>query len=79
MFGLIEHFKARNDPHRVEIPPTLDWSAQALAGAHDCMVRVVKTLSETFGVAPEPTVETLVREWHYAWTEPREEAQPERE
>lgn len=71
MFGLIEHFKARNDPHRVEIPPTLDWSAQSLSGAHDCMVRIVKTLSETFGVAPEPTVETLIKEWHYAWTEPR--------
>lgn len=71
MSALMEHFKAANDPHRVEVPPTLDWSRQALTGAHDCIVRVVKTLSETFGVAPEPTVETLVKELHYAWTEAR--------
>ena len=71
MSALIEHFNAANDPHRVEVPPTLDWSTQTLSGAHDCMVRVVKTLSETFGIPSEPTVETLVREWHYAWTDPR--------
>ena len=71
MSGLMEHFEVTKDPHRIEIPPSLAWSTQALSGAHDCMVRVVKTLSETFGVLPDPTVETLVKEWHYAWTEPR--------
>jgi hypothetical protein len=71
MSGLLEHFEVTHDPHRIEVPPTLAWSTQALSGAHDCMVRVVKTLSETFGVAPDPTVETLVKEWHYAWTDAR--------
>jgi hypothetical protein len=71
MSGLLEHFEVTHDIHRIEVPPTLAWSTQALSGAHDCMVRVVKTLSETFGVPSEPPVDTLAREWHYAWTEPR--------
>jgi hypothetical protein len=82
MYGMMRHFGA-NDPHRVEVPPTLRWSKEALSGAHHCMVGVVRTLSQTFGVAPEPTVGVLEREWQYAWTEPRQaqpegQAQPER-
>jgi hypothetical protein len=71
MSGLLRHFDASRDPHRVEVPPTPDWSAQALSGAHHCMVRVVQTLGQTFGTASEPTVETLEREWCYVWTDPR--------
>jgi hypothetical protein len=77
MYGMMRHFDASRDPHRVEVPPTLDWAAQALSGAHHCMVRVVTTLGQTFGVAPEPTVEVLEREWRYAWPDPRKQAQPE--
>src|SRR5260370_21894126 len=71
MYGMIKHFDAAKDSHRVEVPPTLDWSLQALSGAHLCMIKVVKTLSETFAVPCDPTFETLEKEWHYAWTEPR--------
>jgi hypothetical protein len=71
MYGMMKHFDASRDVHRVEVPPTLDWSLQALSGAHHCMIRVVKTLSNTFGVSSDPTFEVLEREWHYAWTEPR--------
>jgi hypothetical protein len=71
MYALLKHFDASKDEHRVEVPPTIDWSKEALSGAHHCMVRVVQTLGETFDVAPEPTAEVLEREWHYAWTEPR--------
>jgi hypothetical protein len=42
-----------------------------LSGAHNIIVHVVESLGRTFNVAPEPSVEMLVREWHYAWTEPR--------
>jgi hypothetical protein len=71
MYGMVKHFDASRDPHRVEVPPTLDWSKQALSGAQHCMVRVVQTLGQTFGVAPEPTVEILEREWQFAWVDPR--------
>jgi Family of unknown function (DUF5677) len=71
MYGMLKHFDASQDEHRVEVPPTLDWSAQALSGAHHCMVRVVTTLGQTFRVQPEPTVEVLEREWRYVWTDPR--------
>ena len=71
MYGMLKHFVASRDVDRVEVPPTLDWSAQALSGAHHCMVRVVSTLGQTFGVEPEPDVAALEREWRYAWTDPR--------
>lgn len=71
MYGMIRHFDAAKDVNRIEIPPTLDWSVQALSGAHHCMVRVVKTLSQTFDVPSDPPVDMLEREWHYAWTDPR--------
>ena len=71
MYGMLKHFDASRDIDRVEVPPTLDWSAQALSGAHQCMVRVVSSLGQTFGVVPEPDVATLEREWRYAWTDPR--------
>jgi hypothetical protein len=72
MYGMMKHFDAARDVDRVEVPPTLDWSAQALCGALHCMVRVVTTLGQTFGIEPEPNVATLEREWRYAWTDPRE-------
>ena len=71
MYGLMRHFDAAKDVHRVEVPPTLDWATQALSGSHHCMVRVARTLSETFNVAPNPPVEELEKEWQYAWTEAR--------
>jgi hypothetical protein len=71
LYGMLRSFNARRDEHRIEVPPTLMWSKEALSGAHSIMVRVVESLSRTFDVVPEPTVETLVREWHEAWTAPR--------
>lgn len=79
MYGMLRHFDASRDPHRVEVPPTLDWSGQALSGAHHCMVRVVTTLGETFGVEPKPDVATLEREWHYAWSQPQAPPQAQQE
>lgn len=71
MYGMLRHFDAARDEHRIDVPPTLRWSTEALSGAHHVMVKVVESLGRTFSVAPEPTVEVLVREWHYAWTDPR--------
>jgi hypothetical protein len=67
MYGLIRYFDADKDVNRIDIPPTLEELDRALSGAHHCMVRVVKTLSETFDVAAEPTVEQLEKDWYYAW------------
>jgi hypothetical protein len=71
MYGMLRHFDAARDEHRIDVPPTLRWSKEALSGGHHVMVKVVESLGRTLGVAPEPTVETLVREWHYAWADPR--------
>ena len=57
--------------HETMVSPTLDWATQALSGSQHCMVRVVKTLSQTFDVASNLPVEELEQDWHYAWTEAR--------
>lgn len=75
MYGMLRHFDAARDENRIEVPPTLRWAKEALSGAHHVMVKVVESLGRTFDVAPEPTVETLVREWHYAWPPPQENQQ----
>ena len=75
MYGMLRRFDAARDEHRIEVPPTLRWSKEALSGGHHVMVKVVESLGRTFDVAPEPTVETLVREWHYAWPTPQENQQ----
>jgi hypothetical protein len=67
MYGLARHFDATKDIDRVDIPPSLDYSAEALSGAHHCIVRVVSTVSQTFNVPSEPTVAELEKDWHYAW------------
>ena len=71
MYGLMRHFDAARDVHRVEVPPTFDWAKESLSGSQHCMVRVVRTLSETFNVASNPPVEELEQDWHYAWAEAR--------
>jgi hypothetical protein len=67
MYGLVRHFDAAKDVDRVEVPPTIDWSAEALSGAHHCMVRIVSTVGQTLGVLPDPPVDELEKGWHYAW------------
>lgn len=70
MYGLARHFDAAKDAHRVGVPPTMDWSPEALSGAHHCMVHVVKSLAKAFDTAPTPAIEELERDWSYAWSKP---------
>jgi hypothetical protein len=70
MYGMVRYFDAAKDIHRVEVPPTLDWSPQTLSGAHHCMVQVVKTLGKAFDTASTPPLEELEKDWHYAWPQP---------
>jgi hypothetical protein len=67
MYGMIQYFDAEKDVHRVDVPPNLGESKRALSGAHHCMVRIVKTLTDAFKVSSEPAVEKLENDWHYAW------------
>ncbi len=67
MYGLMKHYDETKDIDRVDIPPSLEWSAQALSGGHNCILKVTRTLSETFGVPPQPSIADLEKDWHYAW------------
>ena len=41
MYGMLRHFDAARDENRIEVPPTLRWSKEALSGGHHVMVKVV--------------------------------------
>jgi hypothetical protein len=67
MYGLMRHYDAGRDIHRIDVPPSLEWSAQALSSAHHCMVRVVRTVGQTFDVQPDPPPDQLERDWQEVW------------
>jgi Family of unknown function (DUF5677) len=67
MYALVRYFDADKDVHRIDVPPSLEWTAQALCAAHHCMVRVVETVSKTFNVDPDPPLKHLQEELHRAW------------
>ncbi len=68
MYGLMGHFDPHNDIDRIDVPPTLQWSAQALSGAQHCMLGLVNTVAQTMNVTVEPTIQQLERDNQYAWT-----------
>jgi hypothetical protein len=70
--GLAMHFDLEQDQHRIEVPPSLNWCREALIGGHLCTVRVVETLSKTFGTEPCHPIESLGQDYHYAWGKPQE-------
>jgi hypothetical protein len=70
--GLAMHFDLDEDVHRIAVPPSLDYCGEALVGGHLCMVKIVETLTRTFGTKPCHPVEELVRDFHYAWEKPSE-------
>ncbi len=73
--GLAMHFDLSEDDDRIAVPPSLDYCDTALVGGHMCVVKVVETFSKTFDVQPDPPLEELVRDYHYAWGKRDEKAQ----
>jgi len=71
--GLERHFDFEQDVHRIAIPPSDDWAGEALIAAHEGAVRAVETLSNTFNVQPEPSLQTLVDDFHAVWSRAIEE------
>ena len=69
MYGLMRHFDAGSDISRIGIPPMLNWTRQALSAAQYCMVRVVDTVGQTFGVQPDPSAEQLLKDYEFTWSE----------
>ena len=75
--GLARHFDMAEDEHRIEIPPSMEHCAQALFAAHTCVVKMVETLSNTFGWVPCNPIEKLVEDFYYVWGAPLQEAKRE--
>jgi hypothetical protein len=65
--GLAKHFDLTADEHRISIPPSMEYCAEALIGAHMCMLANVGTLANTFEWVPCIPVAELLEDFHYAW------------
>ncbi len=67
--GLAKHFDLTADDHRISIPPSMEFCAEALSGGHMCTEAIVGTLADTFGWVPCNPIERLAEDLHYAWGE----------
>lgn len=65
--GLARHFDLTEDEHRIAIPPSMEYCAEALFGGHMCVLKMVETLANSFGWEPCNSVEKLVQDFYYAW------------
>jgi hypothetical protein len=65
--GLAMHFDLTADEHRISIPPSMEYCAEALVGGHMCMLANVGTLADTFNWVPCNPIPKLVKDFHYAW------------
>jgi hypothetical protein len=68
--GLSRHYDLSNDDHRIAIPPSFEYCAEALIGAHMCLLKMVETLAGTFDSTPCNPIEQLVKDFSYAWEKP---------
>lgn len=65
--GLAKHFDLTADEHRISIPPSMEYCAEALVGGHMCMLANVGTLADAFNRVPCNPIPKLVEDFHYAW------------
>jgi len=67
MGALGMYFKPEEDEDRITVPPSIDWAGHALCGGHLCVLRMVHTMCDTFGVESTPSREELGNDFHAAW------------
>jgi len=71
--GLTQHFDIKRDLDRISLPPSTNYCAQALIGAHVCLLKVIETLSKALGAEPRYGLSELVRDFKSAWgADPKE-------
>jgi len=76
MLGMSQHFDINKDAHRISVPPTMDYVAQALIGCHMCVLKMTETLATTFQFTPIHSIADLFTDYQYAWTPPAAQAAP---
>jgi hypothetical protein len=74
--GLARHFDLDADEHRISMPPSMEFCAEALSGGHMCMLAMVGTLADAFNWVPCNPVERLIDDFHYAWDRGPNDAVP---
>jgi hypothetical protein len=69
MSALLRHDNDE-DINRIGVPPSIDWTRQALTTSHVCMIKVVETASLALNAPCSPTVIELFKDFNYAWEKP---------
>ncbi|SRR5258708_5400297 len=67
MHALLRYFDAKKDVDRIDVPPSLKWTAQSLGTSHHCMARVIETATKTFDVPSDPSIEEVTKDFQWAW------------
>lgn len=68
MFGLLQYFESSVDLERIALPPNAAWCSRALCGGHAWVMQTVVTLSDAFGLLPDPTMQALEADSRAAWS-----------
>jgi len=72
--GLFKYFDVGVDEHRIAAPPSDTWGREALVAGHECALRALDTVCKTFNVEPEPSLETLGKDFMAIWGKPQQKA-----
>ena len=65
--GMALHYDPDEDPHRLAVPPSLEWSNGALVGGHAIALCMAGTFSQAFGVESNPPYAELKRDYKTVW------------
>ncbi len=65
--GMALHYSPEEDTHRLAVPPSLEWSGEALIGGHGLALRMANTFSQAFDVASNPPNAELEGDYRTVW------------
>lgn len=65
--GLLSHMEKEEGDGRIDLPPSHRWGEQALITAHGALIRIIETAAMALGVQPEPSIESLLKDYEASW------------
>ena len=71
--GMKLHYDPDEDPHRLAVPPSLEWSGETLICGHGIALRMANTFSQAFGVESNPPYAELERDYKTVWAKKKKE------
>ena len=65
--GMVMHYEPEEDPHRLAVPPSLEWCGPSLNGGHALSVEMLKTLTRALNTQSEPSCAELEQDYKKVW------------